>query len=268
MKEICVLGNSHVRPLRQLVEQRRIRLPEPANFTFFVCHLNLLADLEVSGRALCPRNEDLARLFRSSSRGPSSIDIDRYDEFVITGHGFSIQRLVYLAHRYRCDSLRGPRDERYLLSDDCFSTCAARQLEGGQAMRIAGLMRGLTAKPVTIASEPNMGLGLSKSDVPWWIEPHYRAVEEGEDEALAQLFRAVCRSLADAHALRIVPPLAEIAANGLFNHREFCLLTECLPDAPNADRVNAMLHGNSASGAPLVRQLFGDAAAVASAGRE
>lgn len=262
MKEICVLGNSHAGPLRRIVDEQRLRLHEPTRFTFFLCHVTRLPDIEIAGCVLRPAKEDLAELFRSTSRGRSAIDIDEFDEFIIVGQGFSIYRLVHQAQRYRSDSLRGPRDQRYLLSDDCFIACAAQQLDRGEAMRIAQLIRSATDKPVTVVAEPNLGVGLSKSDVPWWLHPYYDAVEEDEADAMGRLFGNVCRSLADTRSIRIVPPAAEMAVNGLFNHREFCMLTECPPDAPNADRVNSMLHGNWTSAVPLVRQLFGDTATI------
>lgn len=262
MKAICVLGNSHVRPLRQLVEDRRVRLVGGGSFTFFVCHVSLLQGIEVAGRQLLPRSDELAKLFDSSSRGRSFIAIDEFDEFVIMGHGFAIHRLVYLAERYRSDGLLGPRNRRYLLSDDCYSACAMQQLARGEAMRIARLIRTVSDKPVTIVAEPNLGEGLPPSDIPWWLRPHYQAVEDGEADAMNQLFRGVCRALEVAHSIRIVPPLPEIAANGLFNRREFCMLTEVAPDAGPPDRVNAILHGNKASGASLVRLLYGNDACL------
>jgi hypothetical protein len=62
---------------------------------------------------------------------------------------------------------------------------------------------------------------------------------------------------------KIIPPLPEAAANGVFNRREYCILPEDLDAYPNKhNRLNAMLHGSDSYGAQLVRHIFADIAAM------
>ena len=87
--------------------------------------------------------------------------------------------------------------------------------------------------------------------------PLHQAVRNGDDHALATLFREVCARIAKKHNLTIIPPISEAAANGVFNLREYCQLPEVIDDELDDDDVkNRMVHGNDLYARTLLPYIF------------
>jgi hypothetical protein len=85
-----------------------------------------------------------------------------------------------------------------------------------------------------------------------WYPPFYQAVRNGDDQALAAMFREVCARIAKKNHLTIIPPISEAAANGIFNLREYCYLPEIIDDELYGDLMNGMVHGNDLYGRALL----------------
>jgi hypothetical protein len=257
MTAVCLIGDSHLGALKSGIDAHdlvRVNLHP----TYFGVPLDLGPYLQLRGRALVaddPRlEEELARF----SGGRCSVEIDAYDEFVVIGHKLWVGDVAWLYRDYCSDSMHSPAGERYLLSDDCFVASAQQQVTACQAIHIAELIRSVTDRPITVVSAPNPGVGLSETEMPHWFPPFHLAERNGDADVLGELFREVCNRISASHKMKIVPPLADVALNGLFNRREFCLLPENLEANPSLDRFGAMVHGNSLYGSVLVRHLFGN----------
>jgi len=254
--KFCLIGDSHLGALGAGIDANNISGPD-YEMTFFSIHARNLPALQLKDRKLEGATDDLRNELAAFSGGRDSIEIDAYDEFVIVGHSLCIGFLVDLYRSYCCDCMPGPVRGRYLLSDHCFTTASERIIAGVEAMTIGRLIRAVTDKPITFVAAPNPGSGLPESEMPPEFPPFHKAVEFGDAEAIAMIFREVCARLAEAKGVRIIPPIEDAAENGLFNRHEFSLLVERDAEgAPLPDRIGAMVHGNRRYGAMLARAVF------------
>jgi hypothetical protein len=89
-------------------------------------------------------------------------------------------------------------------------------------------------------------------------------VRNGDDGILAAAYAEACAALAARLQVAVIAPLREVAANGVFNLREFSKLPG--GRALDADDMNEMMHGNAAYGVHLARALFGEAGPLYFAG--
>ena len=255
MNRICVIGDSHIAPLLFVFRQKEFPR-QLYELTTFTCHINLISALRLEGSKLLPGTDELRKKLQQFSRGRDHIDLDAYDRFIIIGHGFSIMVLLYLYRHFVSDSMPGPDAGKYLLSDAAFLEAGKAAASRSEAFRIAGLIRSVCGKPVTVVPAPNPGLGLAEEKIPHWYPPFHAALRHGDDAALAALFRTLCTRLGEAYRLTVIPPLPEVAANGIFNLLEYSELPED-PDAqPDTDLMNAMVHANDRYGPLLARVLF------------
>ncbi|WP_159729310.1 hypothetical protein [Methylosinus sp. Ce-a6] len=256
MTKVCLIGDSHLGALKGGIEENNIS-EQGFEMTYFSLHTRHFPALRLRGRRIEGEADELRRELAMFSGGRDSIAIDDFDEFVIVGHGIYIGYLVDLYRDYCCDHMPGPARGRYLLSDSCFITTSQHILERSEAIGIGKMIRSITRKPITYVAAPNPGAGLAESEMPEVFPPFYPAVEFGDAEAVALLFREVCAALATAHDARVIAPIEDAAENGLFNRHEFCLLAERDTEgAPLSDRIGAMLHGNSRYGAMLARAVL------------
>ncbi|MBU3887382.1 hypothetical protein FM996_21770 [Methylosinus sporium] len=256
MTKFCLIGDSHLGALGAGIAAIDISAPDYET-TFFSMHARNFPALQMKGRELEGATDELRREFAAFSGGRESIELDLYDAFVIVGQGLSIGHLVDLYRDYCCDSMPGPQRGRYLLSDACYISASERIIGSVNAMKIGRLIRSVTDKPITFVAAPNPGSGVPESEMPPEFPPFYTAVECGDAESIAMIFRAVCARIAKAKDVRIIPPIDEAAENGLFNRQEFSLLAERDAEgAPLSDRIGAMVHGNGRYGAMLARVVF------------
>lgn len=256
MTKICLIGDSHLGALKCGMEMNSFGEPN-FELTFFSIHNRNFPALRLQGRRLEGDSDELRQELAMFSGGRDSIEIDAYDEFVIVGHGLFIGYLVDIYRDHNCDCMPGPARGRYLLSDSCFLASSMRILERTGASIVGRWIRSLCDKPITFVTSPNPGWGLPESDEPEGFPPYYAAVQSGDAEALASLFREACARFAAAHAARVVPPVVEAAKNGLFNHYEYSLLSEMsTPNSSQSDRIAAMHHGNCRYGTILARYVF------------
>jgi hypothetical protein len=201
-------------------------------------------------------SDELAEKLKQFSGGRDCIDIESYDDFIIIGHGFWMGDIVSLYRVYVSDSMPGPRDGKYLLSDECFLAVTEEVSCRSEALRLARSIRSVCNKPITVLTCPNPGLGIPEEKMPKWYPPCHQAVRNGDDQALAALFREVCARIAKKNNLTIIPPISKAAANGVFNLREYCCLPEIIDDELDFDFMNVMVHGNDLYGRALLPYIF------------
>jgi hypothetical protein len=258
---VCVLGNSHAALLRY--DGVKALLPKSVTVTFFAATTPVFGTLKLSGKRLVAGSPELQQSFRQSSLGADFVEIEDYDFFIIVGHGVSIGAVMQNYRHFVCDRMTGPADGKYRLSDACFAAMVENDIMKSLAMRVVQMIRTVSDRPVCMVSAPNPGLGLPPAEIRAWSSGYSDIVEHGDDEAAAGIFREACASVAARQRVKIIPPLPEAAANGVFNRREYCILPEDLDAYPNKhNRLNAMLHGSDSYGAQLVRHIFADIAAM------
>ena len=239
-------------PLRHaILDLSPVAWSEP---TFFAFHASMMPDLVLVDGALTASTEELKPALRQFS-GKERIDIGQYSEFIVVGHGLWIGSMLYICQGYRSDAMHSPPGDRSLISDACFFEASKGATQACEAIRVARLLRSQTSAPITLIAAPNPGLGMRKDEASPWFPPFFAVAEDGDDMLMAEVFRAACREIAAEEKITIIPPIAEVSANGVFNERRYCMLPAGDPSEPNFDKMAAVTHGSDDYGAVLAHYL-------------
>ena len=250
MSRLCVIGDSHSGPL-----QAAIRLKEfPADeVDFFVSHVDYMREIELEGSALVTGSAKLAEIFRSANSGKGQIELAAYDRVILIGLDFGMLWMANLYYHYSTDSMAPPDPGKYMVSDDVFLEVAERLYDSSEALRLARLIRSVSDVPLTLVAAPNPGEGLPAEKLKGY-PPYHQIVSNGDDAALAALFRQFCERIGKANQIEVIPPMPEVAANGVFNLREYSMLPKTLD--PEVKYFNEMVHADGDYCRHLARHLF------------
>ena len=219
---LCVLGNSHVAALKH--GWARLQAAHPGlTLDFFAAPRDGMAGLRLQGDALVPADDTLAAALAYTSGGMTSVEIHRYDGFLIHALGF---RLPMLA--------------RPLSRAVAVATCGDR-FDASQCGRLASLVRQRTSRPVHVGciplrAEPQVAQAVAAS-----VSPAQAAARTSE--AL------------QARALEFLPqPAASIgpAWNTLPAYSKGAMAL--MADRPHAD--GDTLHMNGLYGEQVLQALF------------
>jgi len=255
MTRLCVIGNSHIGLLTS-DDALPVLASAFEEITFFACHSSLVKGLKPDAGSLVADNDELRAALEMFSGGRTRIDIADYDAFVIIGHEFGIFGMLELYPGFLSDSMPGPAGEKYRLSDECFLAAARQVALRSEALWLADFIRSQCRTPVVVISESNPGEGLPESFMPWWYLPFYAAEKNGDATAIAALFRELCARLAYERRIAVLPPMAEVAASGLFIRREFSRLPAEINLEDDYDFMNLMTHANDKYGLRLLPHVF------------
>jgi hypothetical protein len=258
MNRCCVIGDSHVSSLLEAKPGKSVAATH--EITFFTAPGECFANLRLRDGRFISDESELSFQLQSHSGDKEEIVIADYDEFIVMGLDFFSGILVSYYDEFVFDEvydkLGGPGGDKYLLSDACFSAICEGALSRTEAMRVAIEIRSVTDRPVTVVAAPNPGAGISEGEFPEEY-PHFHAlVRDGVDEVYAKFFNDVCERLAAKHRVQILAPLREAAENGVFNRREYSVLSQLKPGASANERVNAAAHGNARYGRLLIDRLL------------
>lgn len=255
MKKTCIIGDSSVAVLRRATSSGHIE--QQHDLTFFYTHSSYISKLILQGNKLVSISDELTEALKRSSSGQDCIDIEFYDDFIISGLGLWIMDIVMLYQSYASDSMPGPIDGKYLLSDECFLALAEDVVCRSEALRLVRSIRSVCNKPITVLTHPNPGLGMPEEWLATRFTLSHQAVHNGDDRALATLYREVCARIAKKDNLTMIPPISEAAANGIFNLHEYCQLPEVIDDELDDDDIkNRMVHGSDLYGRTLLPYIF------------
>jgi hypothetical protein len=251
LKKTCIIGDSSVAVLRTATSSEYIR--QHHDLTFFYSHYSYISKLVLQDSKLISLSGELTEALKQCSGGLDYIDISSYDDFIISGLGLWIMEIAVLYQRYASDSMPGPGDGRYLLSDECFLALAEEAVCGSGAVGLARSIRSVCDKPITVLSHPNPGLGMPDE----WLAAEFtlchQVVSNGDDHALAAFYREACARVAKKCNVTIISPISEAAANGVFNLHEYCQLPAVIGDELDADDIkNRMVHGNDLYGRTIL----------------
>jgi hypothetical protein len=240
MTRICAIGDSHIGPLRDatLLEN----FPKSDEVVFFAAFVGLMPALTLEGRKLVAGTAELAEMFRRTSRGFDYIDIDRFDRIILIGMGFGMLPTASIYYHYVSDFMSSPPPGKYLISDACYLEIAERRHTPCEALRLVRLIRSVSDVPITLVPGPNPGEGLARERIMRGAAPYHEIVRNGDDAAMAALFRQVCARIGEKLRITVLPPIPEVAANGVLNKRAFSKLPETLDPSPAVDYNDEMFH--------------------------
>lgn len=150
---ICILGSSHTGCIVTAWRKRAFPVTDNVSVTFFASRALSLSDLELQGRALVPRSENIRRGIVYTSGGKEQIDIDAYDAFVTVALGFSI-KLSELCQEYgTAQHLKwGPVPS--LVSQACFHETIKRSLADSLYLKLTDKIRGVSSAPILNVVKP------------------------------------------------------------------------------------------------------------------
>jgi len=255
MIRVCVIGDSHTAPLVHAASCEGF--PPIYDPVFFGFHTKYVPELDLAGRNLVPRTEELKKKLSMSSRGQEQIEIDQYDRFVVIGHNLSIGCVARYYRSFASDRMSKPTSKKYQLSDSCYAALAETRAMELESVRLAKLIRSVSDLPLTIVPCPNPSLGLSEAEIPAWYPPYHEIVRNADDHAVSSLFREVCDRLAKNLGVTVIPPMQEVAANGVFNKQEYCALpTNASPNLDAHQRMHLMVHASKSYGIHLAKYVF------------
>ena len=255
MTRICIVGDSHIGPLKTAHVQELF--PSDSVAKFFAAHISVMNSICFDGKFLTPGSPDLSAAFKATSRGSEFIDISEYDQFVIVGLGFSMFRTAMSYFHYTTDTMTAPPPGKYMLSHACFLKMIENRTSDCLSLKISRHIRNHSQARITVISAPNPGFGLPKERIAKGSPPYHNISDNGDDIILADLFRETCLRIGQKFKVDTVPPIAAVALNGVFNRREFSLLpAEISPDV-SVDYNNEMVHAGGEYFRVLSNHLFG-----------
>jgi hypothetical protein len=114
----------------------------------------------------------------------------------------------------------------------------------------------MSAAEITVVPAPNPSEGVPDVYISSWYPPFKEVEGNSDDRLIAELFRQVCDRLSGQFDIRVIPPLGEVAKNGVFNKREFSLLPPPGEEKPELDWTGAMSHASESYGYLLVERLL------------
>ncbi len=239
MTKICAIGDSQIGPL--VLATRLDKLPNIDEVIFFASHVNLMTALNLEGRKLQAGTAELAKSFLNQNK-IDHIDIDLFDQIIIIGLNFSMLSTALLYYHYTSDSMSPPTPGKYMISELFYVEAAESRVERCEALRIVRMIRSVSDVPITLVSGPNPGEGLPEERILKGFPPYHAIVSNGDDIPLASIFKQACVRVGEKYHISVVPPIPDVAANGVFNKREFSSLPQVLDPNLEVDYNNQMVH--------------------------
>ncbi len=194
---LCVVGNSHVAAFKLAWDQRRPRLRDGVEATFFSAPNRLMKDMKREGKSLVAYRDELVEKLRYTSGGLDRIDIDRYDAFLVVGAGFGVDvpRLIQ-----ECGVTVPWRFEgaHPLCSHRLLETLIDTYLEDSMAVRLIGHIQRFSNAPILIAGAPFVSERVAEDEAQPWLR-------DGEFvEAFVGCARRAAEAVAARHKTEIV----------------------------------------------------------------
>jgi hypothetical protein len=215
VKQVCIIGNSHVAALKLAWTNGASELHRGLALSFFSAQNYMLDQIEREGRTLAPQRRDAAEKLRFTSGGLDRIEIDRYDAIVLVASGFGID-IPKL--RSQCGT---PAHEDFsrveqLVSTACFDAVLEATFESSRAIALIDMIREVAPdKTVVLAAAPYMSARLLDGN----DELHMR-----EPAALRELVaraRAIGERVAAERGCPVIWQDKSTVAKPGFTHRAF-----------------------------------------------
>jgi len=148
MKQICVIGDSHLAALKLAWNAIEGEYPE-IRLTFFGSPAKNLRDVRVENGALVPDSEKTLLHLQQTSGGEKEIVPERFDGFLIVALELKIDRLIQIYRNYRAEEHTNPKGVQQYISNACFLQASKGSLQSSLAFEIAEKLRSLTDRPIS-----------------------------------------------------------------------------------------------------------------------
>jgi hypothetical protein len=243
MKEICVIGNSHIAALKLGWDAIRSDFPDVELF-FFGAPGRKMVGLTAANGQLEPTNDVQRKYFRQTSGGRESIH-GNYDAYLFHALQFSIGKLEWFIGKERSEDQQ--RDARRPISGACFLECFVGILRDTRAVETIVELRKITAAPVTLTAQAMPSEDESESILA-------QLDRIGDAAAVHRTFDAAANILADELKIEFFPQPAETLAGPCRTKRLYSTDSVGLAGGLKTARPkDDYYHMNAAFGALLLR---------------
>lgn len=195
---LCVVGNSHVAAFKLAWDQRRPRLRDDVEATFFSAPNRLMKFMKREGRSLVADDGELAEKLRYTSGGLDRIDFDRYDAFLVVGAGFGIDVPRLIQECGVTVPWRFEDDSRPLCSHRLLETLIDAYLDDSMAVRLIGHIQRFSDAPILMAGAPFVSERVAEDEAQPWLKDGVFV------EAFVDCARRAAEAVAARHKTEIV----------------------------------------------------------------
>lgn len=243
MRELCVIGNSHIAALKLGWETIRSDFPDVQLF-FFGAPGRKMVGLTAVNQHLEPTDDIQRRYFRQTSGGRESIHAN-YDAYLFHAMQFGITRLEWFLSRERPENQK--HDDRRPISDACFYDCVLGILRGTTATQTIAELRKITSAPATLTPQAMPSEDQTDSTL-----AHLDSV--GDAATVRDIFAAAASMLAREFDFAFLPQSPETLAGPCKTKRQYCTGSVALAGGGrNAHPQDDYQHMNAEYGALLLR---------------
>ncbi|QNE32579.1 hypothetical protein F1C10_11910 [Sphingomonas sp. NBWT7] len=231
---LCVIGNSHVLPLR--ANWSSVAELEGVATTFFCASGRKLDGLKVEGSAIVPDNPALAEALKQTARVTDRIVPADYDAALVVGLQTGIRPLwdLYATHRLA----EHARPRHVVISPACLEMAIEGMFARSVAVRIFALLRELGMNRIYLVPDPNTPEQYAVNR-PTLADAAVNAfVSAAFDRGLAQL--------SARHGVTVIHQRPETKRDG-FTLAHYSMSTDDEEEGRRTSRVR-MLHASKAFG--------------------
>ncbi len=231
---LCVIGNSHVVPVR--ANWHQVVGLQDVDATFFCAGGRKLGRLKIDDGKIVPTSRDLAHTLMKTSRGVGQIVPSDYDAALLVGLQTGIKRLwgVYASHRLT----KHAKSKHVIISNDCFDTTIDAMLGQSIAAKVLDMLAELGMRKIYLVPDPN---------TPEQFAQDRRLLADGEINAfVAGAFDRGLSRMAVRHGITVIRQRPETMRNGL-TLANYSLAAEDLAEGRETSSIR-MMHGSKAFG--------------------
>ena len=209
---LCFLGNSHIACVRQAYSDDASRWSW-LDATFVGAHKGLLLETAERDRRLVPTSPEARDAFESLG-GLSTIDLDAYDAFVITGCLISFAPIAQIHKGARwlgLPSLEASDDfvseKPVLMSEGAVERIAVDLLFKRLGCRLVRHLSAMTDRPILLTSQPRISAVISQGQWPATYT-HKSILRKGDTAPMSDLFdRAAAEAVAGSGGVFLPQPI-------------------------------------------------------------
>lgn len=168
--KLCVIGNSHIVMVKSAWDDVSKTLPR-VSAEFFAASGSKLNGLELRGRSLTSDSPAVVSQLKATSGGRPSIEIDRYDGFLLVGLNLGLVNVLRVGSDHRTVSTVGQAPFGHLVSDGAFDLSVKRQFEAASCLRIAEMIRSVAPDaPIVAVPTPHATRGITSRGGQFWVD--------------------------------------------------------------------------------------------------
>jgi hypothetical protein len=167
---LCFIGNSHIVMVKSAWDEFA-KSHADLEGEFFAASGSKMNGLELRGRSLVSDNSSVVDQLKATSGGRTSIDVDRYDGFVLVGLNLGLVNVLRVGQDHRTVATVGKAPFGHLCSDGAFDLAVKRQFDAASSRRIAEMIRSVDQKvPIAAVPTPHAARGITGRSNQFWAD--------------------------------------------------------------------------------------------------